>query len=147
VHGGKPLSGSAVPPGNKNAALPILCASLLTDEPVTLTNVPAITDIEKLVAFFRAIGSLIDWDREAKTMRLDHSEVSADFDSDELPQGMRSSVLLFGPLLQRFKSIKLESNPKGCALGIRELDPHLEILSRLGARVDAGADLRISIGE
>lgn len=145
VHGGKPLSGSIIPSGNKNAALPILCASLLTDEPVTLSNVPAITDIEKLVAFFRAIGSRIDWDREAKTMRLDHSEVLSDFDPDELPQGMRSSVLLFAPLLQRFKAIKLDSNPKGCALGIRELDPHLEILSHLGAAIDASDELRITI--
>ncbi len=135
VHGGKPLSGIITPSGNKNAVLPILCATLLTNEPVTLSNVPAITDIEKLVAFFRSIGSRIDWDREAKTMRLDHSGLATEIDPDALPQGMRSSVLLFAPLLHRFKSIQLDSNPKGCALGVRELDPHLEILSHLGAKV------------
>ena len=147
VHGGKPLSGTITPSGNKNAVLPILCASLLTNEPVTLSNVPAITDIEKLVAFFRAIGSRIDWDREAKTMRLDHRDIGKDFDADELPQGMRSSVLLFAPMLHRFKRIQLDSNPKGCALGVRELDPHLEILSKLGAQVTHSGELALSIAE
>ena len=147
VHGGKPLSGTITPSGNKNAVLPILCATLLTNEPVVLSNVPAITDIEKLVAFFRSIGSRIDWDREAKTMRLDHSSLDDSIDPDSLPQDMRSSVLLFAPLLHRFKSIKLESNPKGCALGVRELDPHLEILSHLGASVSHNEDLSITLAD
>lgn len=145
VHGGKPLSGSITPSGNKNSVLPILCATLLTDEPVTLSNVPAITDIEKLVSFFRELGSRIDWDREAKTMRLDHSDLGSDFDPQTLPQGMRSAVLLFAPLLQRFKEIHLDSNPKGCALGIRELDPHLEILSCLGAKIAHNGDLKLHV--
>jgi UDP-N-acetylglucosamine 1-carboxyvinyltransferase len=147
VHGGKPLSGEIIPSGNKNAVLPILCASLLTNSPVELTNVPAITDIEKLIAFFRSIGSQIDWNREQKTMRLDHSNLESTFDSNALPQGMRSSVLLFAPLLYRFKRINLDSNPKGCALGIRELDPHLEILGKLGGTVSHNGDLEISIAD
>jgi len=57
VHGGRPLSGTITPSGNKNSVLPILCASLLTDEPVTLRNVPSITDVEKLVTFFSEQGS------------------------------------------------------------------------------------------
>lgn len=145
VHGGKPLSGTITPSGNKNSVLPILCATLLTNEPVTLSNVPAITDIEKLVSFFRAIGSRIDWDREAKTMSLDHSDLGSDFDPDALPQGMRSAVLLFAPLLHRFKAVTLDSNPKGCALGIRELDPHLEILSHLGATAKHNGELKLTI--
>lgn len=145
VHGGKPLSGSITPSGNKNAVLPILCASLLSSGPVELSNIPAITDIEKLVAFFRQIGSQIDWNREAKTMRLDHSNLESSFNAGDLPQGMRSSVLLFAPLLFRFKKISLDSNPKGCALGIRELDPHLEILSQLGAKISHNGRLEISI--
>ena len=147
VHGGKPLSGRIAPSGNKNAALPILCSSLLTSEPIELSNVPAITDIEKLVAFFRQIGSQIDWNREAKTIRLDHSNLTDSFDSNDLPQGMRSSVLLFAPLLYRFNRINLDSNPKGCALGIRELDPHLEILEHLGADITHNGELQISTNE
>lgn len=147
VHGGKPLSGVITPSGNKNSALPILCASLLATEPVTLTNVPAITDIEKLVVFFREIGIKIDWDRDAKTMRLDTSEIATDLDEVTLPQGMRSSVLLFAPLLHRFKKIRLDTNPKGCSLGIRELDPHFEILAKLGASIDRSNGLELSIDE
>ncbi len=145
VHGGKPLTGNITPSGNKNAVLPILCASLLSSGPVELSNIPAITDIEKLIAFFRQIGSQVDWNREDGTMRLDHSNLGASFDADDLPQGMRSSVLLFAPLLVRFKKLQLDSNPKGCALGIRELDPHLEILAKLGASVTHNGSLSISI--
>ena len=126
--------------------LPILCSSLLTSEPIELSNVPAITDIEKLVAFFGK-SVHVDWNREAKTMRLDHSNLTDSFDSNDLPQGMRSSVLLFAPLLYRFNRIHLDSNPKGCALGIRELDPHLEILEHLGANITHNGELQISINE
>lgn len=135
VNGGKPLSGTIVPSGNKNSALPILCASLLTDEPVTLLNVPAITDVEKLVTFFQEQGSRISWDRSQKRMEIDHSSFDPRRLKGDMPAGMRSSVLLFAPLLQRMKKLTLPINAKGCSLGIRELDPHLEILEKLGARL------------
>src|SRR4051812_25783685 len=142
VNGGKPLSGTITPSGNKNSVLPILCATLLTDDRVTLRNVPGITDVDKLVTFFQEQGSKISWDRMAGTMEIDHSTFDADRLEGELPAGMRSSVLLFAPLLQRMKKITLPSNAKGCSLGIRELDPHLEILSKLGARVVRNEDLK-----
>lgn len=145
VHGGQPLSGTITPSGNKNSALPILCASLLTDEPVTLLNVPHITDIEKLVAFFCAQGSRIQWDRPAGRMEIDHSGFDAASLRGELPAGMRSSVLLFAPLLQRMGKFSLPGNAKGCSLGIRELDPHLEILGALGARITRGRDLTLAL--
>ena len=135
VHGGKPLSGTITPSGNKNSALPILCASLLTDDPVTLHNVPAITDVDKLVAFFSEQGSAIDWDKTSSSMRIDHSRFEPKRLKGELPAGMRSSVLLFAPLLHRMKKITIPANAKGCSLGIRELDPHLEILAKLGAKI------------
>lgn len=135
VNGGKPLSGVITPSGNKNSVLPILCATLLTDEPVTLRNVPAITDVEKLTVFFQEQGSRIVWDKPAGTMTIDHSTFDAGRLEGELPAGMRSSVLLFAPLLQRMKKITLPTNAKGCSLGIRELDPHLEILEKLGAKI------------
>ncbi|HWA26856.1 MAG TPA: UDP-N-acetylglucosamine 1-carboxyvinyltransferase [Lacunisphaera sp.] len=138
IHGGRPLSGTITPSGNKNSVLPILCATLLTDAPVTLRNVPNITDVEKLVTFFSEQGSAIAWDRAAGTMQVDHSSFDAGRLNGELPAGMRSSVLLFAPLLQRMKKLSLPTNAKGCSLGIRELDPHLEILEKLGARVATG---------
>src|SRR3954469_5036287 len=146
VNGGKPLSGTITPSGNKNSVLPILCATLLTDAAVTLRNVPHITDVEKLVTFFSSQGSKVDWDRTAGTIRLDHSGFDADSLNGELPAGMRSSVLLFAPLLQRMKKITLPTNAKGCSLGIRELDPHLEILEQLGAKITrTGDDLKMSL--
>jgi UDP-N-acetylglucosamine 1-carboxyvinyltransferase len=145
VNGGKPLSGTITPSGNKNSALPILCATLLTDEPVTLRNVPAITDIEKLVVFLQEQGSRIQWDRDTGEMRIDHSGFDATRLEGELPSGMRSAVLLFAPLLQRMRRIIIPTNAKGCSLGIRELDPHLEILERLGAKIQRRGNLRLTL--
>ena len=70
VNGGNPLSGTVTPSGNKNSVLPILCATLLTNEPVTLSNVPDITDLDKLVSFFESQGSRIAWDRREGLMRV-----------------------------------------------------------------------------
>src|SRR5690606_31039335 len=142
VNGGKPLSGTITPSGNKNSVLPILCATLLTDEPVRLLNVPAITDVEKLVAVFTEQGSQIEWDRATGTMSIDHSSFDGARLQGELPSGMRSSVLLFAPLLQRMKKIVIPNNATGCSLGIRELDPQLEILEKLGAKISHTGDLR-----
>jgi UDP-N-acetylglucosamine 1-carboxyvinyltransferase len=139
VNGGKPLSGAITPSGNKNSALPIICATLLTDEPVTLHNVPDITDIAKIVAFMTAQGSRVEWDKPAGVMRLDHSRFKDRLDCGELPQDMRSTVLLYPALLLRLKKIVLSANATGCSLGVREIDPHLEILSKLGATIDDGA--------
>ena len=145
VTGGKPLSGTITPSGNKNSVLPILCASLLTDAPVRLSNVPAITDVEKLVVFFQEQGSRVTWDKAAGTIALDHSTFDARRMQGELPSGMRSSVLLFAPLLQRMKRLTIPTNAKGCSLGVRELDPHLEILEKLGATITHGEDLTMSL--
>ena len=145
VNGGKPLSGTITPSGNKNSVLPILCATLLTDDPVTLRNVPEITDVAKLVTFFQEQGSRITWDRTAGTMDIDHSSFDPQGIEDGLPSGMRSSVLLFAPLLQRMKKLTIPTNAKGCSLGIRELDPHLEILTKLGAKISHRGALTVRL--
>jgi UDP-N-acetylglucosamine 1-carboxyvinyltransferase len=144
VIGGKPLSGTVTPSGNKNSALPILCATLFTDEPVSLTNVPDITDLDKLVSFFESQGSRIDWDRKAGVMRVDHSLFRSTLSNAELPQDMRSTVLLYPALLKRMGRITVRSNAKGCSLGVREIDPHLDVLAALGAAIDTGDPLTIS---
>jgi UDP-N-acetylglucosamine 1-carboxyvinyltransferase len=145
VQGGKPLSGTIVPSGNKNSVLPIFCASLLTDEPVVLRNVPDITDLNKLVDFLSSQGSQIVWDRAAATMHIDHSGFRPTLADDELPADMRSTVLLFPSLLRRLRRITLLANAKGCSLGVREIDPHLEILAALGATVAHGDPLIIAL--
>jgi UDP-N-acetylglucosamine 1-carboxyvinyltransferase len=146
VNGGKPLCGTVTPSGNKNSVLPILCATLLTDEPVVLTNVPDITDLDKLVAFFRSQGSVVEWDRAGGVMRVSHKEFRHELANAELPQDMRSTVLLYPALLHRMGKITIRTNAKGCSLGVREIDPHLEVLAALGAVVDEGEPLGISLG-
>lgn len=145
VNGGSPLSGTITPSGNKNSVLPILCASLLTNAPVRLLNVPAITDVEKLVSFFTEQGSRITWDRAAGAMTIDHGSFDADRLQGELPTGMRSAVLLFAPLLHRMQKLTIPAKAEGCSLGIRELDPHLEILEKLGAKVSSNGTLTLSL--
>jgi UDP-N-acetylglucosamine 1-carboxyvinyltransferase len=145
VHGGKPLAGTITPSGNKNSVLPIFCASLLTDEPVTLRNVPEITDLDKLVTFFRAQGSQIDWDHAAGVMHIQHAQFKPALADHELPQDMRSTVLLYPALLHRLRRINIRSNTKGCSLGVREIDPHLDVLAALGAVVSGGNPLEIAL--
>ena len=145
VHGGKPLTGTITPSGNKNSVLPIFCATLLTDEPVTLRNVPDITDLNKLVAFFQSQGSEISWNRDTAEMRVCHASFKSNLENDELPQDMRSTVLLYPALLNRLRQIAIQANTKGCSLGVREIDPHLEILSVLGAIVNEGDPLVIAL--
>lgn len=142
INGGTALEGTIRPSGNKNATLPMLCATLLAREKVRLENVPNITDVEKLVRFFEAQGSEVRWDHEAKVVELDHTSFK-DEQVAELPTGMRSSVLLFAPLLARWNELKIQTSIKGCALGVRELDPHLEILQRFGVQASRGNPLTL----
>jgi len=146
VRGGKPLSGSIVPSGNKNSVLPTLAATLLTNEPMTIRNVPEITDVEKFVTFFESQGSRVDWDRDAHVMVVDHSTM-ADGVMETLPEGMRSSVMLFGPLLTRTKTVSMANDATGCSLGAREIDPHLEILEGFGADIDWSASRTITLDD
>ena len=145
VNGGRPLAGTITPSGNKNSVLPILCATLLTNEPVHLRNVPDITDLEKLVAFLHSRGSRIEWDHVMGEMTVDHSLFRTGSGDDEMPQDMRSTVLLYPGLLHRFGRLILRSNVKGCSLGVREIDPHLDILRALGASIPAGDPFAISL--
>ena len=133
VSGGTPLAGSITPSANKNAVLPILCASLLSAEPVTLHGVPDITDVRLLLDFFRQLGSAVEADWSTGLVKLHHAEIRAD--RAVLPVGMRSSVMLIPPMLHRFGRVVLETDAKGCTLGLREIDPHIEVFRAFGATV------------
>ena len=76
VKGGKRLTGRIEPSANKNAVLPVLCATLLSDAPITLRNVPEITDVLRIVDFFGELGSTVRWDKQAKILEIDHSTVT-----------------------------------------------------------------------
>jgi UDP-N-acetylglucosamine 1-carboxyvinyltransferase len=145
VNGGNPLSGEITPSGNKNSVLPILCATLLTDELVTLRNVPELVDVGKLVEQLISIGSQIDWDKENCVMKINNSELNSDMFSEDFPIGMRGSILLFPPLLFRMKKLRMKNEIGGCSLGIREIDPHLDVLEALGTNVVKGDTIVLSI--
>lgn len=136
VHGGKPLRGRITPSANKNAVLPVLCATLLTDEPLRLHGVPDITDVRKILDIFRALGSKVHMDDASGTLSLHHQETVFDAARHRLPEEMRSSIMLVPPLLARFGVARLEDNVKGCTLGVREIDPHVDVFRRFGGEVE-----------
>lgn len=133
VEGGRPLNGSLSPSANKNAVLPVLCATLLTQAPVTLSNVPDITDVRLMLDFFRKLGSEVAVDFDTGEVRLHHGPgIKPDA---VLPVGMRSSIMLIPPMLHRFGQAILETDAKGCTLGSREIDPHIDLFKAFGATV------------
>ncbi|WCM93586.1 UDP-N-acetylglucosamine 1-carboxyvinyltransferase [Acidovorax sp. NCPPB 2350] len=136
VHGGTPLRGRITPSANKNAVLPVLCATLLTREPLRLLGVPDITDVRKILDIFRALGSSVRMDHATGTLELHHEATVFDAAAHRLPEEMRSSIMLVPPLLARFGVARLEDNVKGCTLGVREIDPHVDVFRRFGAEVE-----------
>ncbi|MBL8288533.1 MAG: UDP-N-acetylglucosamine 1-carboxyvinyltransferase [Rubrivivax sp.] len=135
VHGGTPLSGRIVPSANKNAVLPILCATLLTREPVRLAGIPEITDVKKIVEIFRTLGSTVAVDWAQGVLEVQHRATAFDPERHHLPEEMRSSIMLVPGLLARFGVARIENDVQGCTLGVREIDPHVEVMERFGARV------------
>jgi len=136
VHGGTPLRGRVIPSANKNAVLPVLCATLLSYEPLRLHGVPDITDVRKILDIFRLLGSEVQMDFAAGTLELHHRETVFDAARHRLPEEMRSSIMLVPPLLARFGVARLEDNVKGCTLGVREIDPHIEVFRQFGGDVE-----------
>jgi UDP-N-acetylglucosamine 1-carboxyvinyltransferase len=134
VHGGPRLTGRIEPSANKNAVLPVLCATLLCEEPVTLRNVPEITDVLRIAEFFGQLGSKVEWDKAAKVLRVDHSTI-AKGTSATLPQAMRASIMMIPGLIVRLGEVRLEHAVKGCTLGAREIDPHVAVFRSFGAEV------------
>ncbi len=140
VHGGSPLKGRIVPSANKNAVLPILCATLLTREPVRLHGVPEITDVKKILEVFRNLGSSVAVDFKTGVLDLHHKDTHFDPAKDHLPEEMRSSIMLVPGLMARFGAARIEDDVKGCTLGAREIDPHVEVFQRFGAQVERASD-------
>lgn len=140
VHGGAPLRGRLVPSANKNAVLPILCATLLTREPVRLRGIPEITDVKKIIDIFRTLGSRVEVDFERRVLDVHHEHTRFDETVHRLPEEMRSSIMLVPGLLARFGVARIEDDVKGCTLGMREIDPHVEVMQSFGAGVERTAD-------
>jgi UDP-N-acetylglucosamine 1-carboxyvinyltransferase len=133
VRGGRPLQGEVLVSGAKNAALPELCAALLTAEPVTLLNVPRLQDVATMLKLIRNMG--VQADRaEDGTVRIDAGALSTPEAPYELVKTMRASVLALGPLLARFGEATV-SLPGGCAIGSRPVDQHIKGLTAMGAEI------------
>src|SRR4051794_35965140 len=135
IEGGYPLSGTIVPAGNKNAALPALAACLLTEEEVVLRNIPRIRDVDAMLELLRGLGVRAEW-RADNVVALCAVDVSAEAVLDpDVSSRIRASFLCAGPLLARFGQVEAP-NPGGDVIGRRRLDPHLDAFRALGARVE-----------
>jgi UDP-N-acetylglucosamine 1-carboxyvinyltransferase len=134
IEGGYPLSGTIVPAGNKNAALPALAAALLTEEEVVLRNIPRIRDVEAMLDLMRGVGVSAEW-REDNVVQLCAANAHPEGLDPELCNRIRASFLIAGPLLGRFGRADMPP-PGGDVIGRRRLDPHLDAFRALGASVD-----------
>src|SRR5262245_12966856 len=136
IEGGRALYGRIRAAGNKNGALPILAATLLTTEPVVLHNVPRIADVDTMIELLNDIGAEVEWigpnDVHAHAAEIHKTELD-----EELCSRMRASFLLAGPLLARLGSVSAPP-PGGDVIGRRRLDPHIHAFAELGAEIDVG---------
>ncbi len=134
IEGGRPLNGHVRAAGNKNGALPILAATLLATEPVTLHNVPRIRDVETMCELLADVGAEVQW-TGSNDLYVDSSGASKTDLDEELCSRIRASFLLAGPLLARFGRASVPP-PGGDVIGRRRLDPHIHALAELGTEVD-----------
>ena len=131
VFGANKLKGEINISGSKNASLPILAATLLTNKKVYLDNLPKVKDIETMINLLRSLGSRTKFNK--KNLVVDNSKQNKNFASYNLVKTMRAGILVLGPLLAKFGRAKV-SLPGGCAIGTRPVDLHLKALSKLGVK-------------
>jgi UDP-N-acetylglucosamine 1-carboxyvinyltransferase len=143
IHGGAPLSGTVVPAGNKNGALPILAASVLTEDEIVVRNVPRIKDVEAMLGLLDHMGVRVAWtgDNEVTLCAGDLSPDCVEVDRP-LSERIRASFLLAGPLLARFGRAVMPP-PGGDVIGRRRLDPHLDAFRALGADFVFNRDIEL----
>jgi UDP-N-acetylglucosamine 1-carboxyvinyltransferase len=142
IQGGVPLSGEIIPAGNKNAALPILAACLLTDEELVVRNVPRIRDVESMLGLLEGMGVKVAWTDENE-VRLQADEISDAEVDEELANRIRASFLVVGPLLARAGDVRMPP-PGGDTIGRRRLDAHLDAFRDLGAKVAGDVWIELS---
>jgi UDP-N-acetylglucosamine 1-carboxyvinyltransferase len=137
VFGANKLKGQIKISGSKNASLPILAATLLSNKKIILKNLPKVRDIETMLTLLQSLGSRVKLDKNKTT--IDNSKQNKKFASYNLVKTMRAGILVLGPLLAKHKSAKV-SLPGGCAIGTRPVDLHLKALSKLGVKykIDQG---------
>ena len=138
IAGGIPLSGEVAISGAKNAALPLLCAALLTKEPVTFTNVPQLNDIGTMLKLLAQMGVKVTRETSkvgaGDTVTLDASGLNNAVAPYEMVKTMRASIMVLGPLVARAGEARV-SLPGGCAIGARPVDQHIKGLTAMGAEI------------
>jgi len=134
--GGTPLKGEVSIAGAKNAALPILCACLLTDQPITLRNVPDLQDVRTMLKLLQEIGVTVTFPdaNDRNCVVLNAANIKSSEATYEMVKTMRASILVLGPLLARMHNAKV-SLPGGCAIGARPVDQHIKGLKAMGATI------------
>ncbi len=135
IEGGVPLSGLHITPGNKNAALPMIAASLLADSPVEISNLPIIDDVKVMLELLDYIGAKVSFDEKKRTAVIDPTTISGSVLPEDLCRKIRTSILLAGPIVAKTGRIVIPP-PGGDVIGRRRLDTHFEGLRKLGVAVD-----------
>lgn len=134
IHGGKPLQGDVIISGSKNAALPIIAATILATKNVTLSNVPSLKDVATMIKLLQQIGVNVATDDQGH-VHINAHNITAVVAPYELVKTMRASILVLGPLLARFGQAEV-SLPGGCAIGSRPVNLHINALKLMGADID-----------
>jgi len=133
IQGGRPLQGEIEVKGAKNAAFPILAATLLTKEECQIENLPLIEDVFRMIEILKSLGVKVEWIGE-RTIKVQAKDLDLKKIREDLICLFRGSVLLLGPLLVRLKSLKFP-RPGGCLIGVRPIDTHLDAFLQLGAKI------------
>jgi len=133
IQGGYPLKGTIKVAGMKNAATPIIAATLLIGEECVISNVPRIKDVFKMIEIIQGLGGKVEW-RGEHELAINAKDISPEGINAQAVVAMRSSILLIGPLLARFKSVRIPE-PGGCIIGNRPIDTHLYALEKFGAKI------------
>src|SRR2546428_2187293 len=141
VSGGRPLKGTIHPAGNKNAALPILAATLLADGPCRIDNVPHIRDVETMLELLAHLGAVVAW-TAPNAVEVNAARAEPRGVDPKLCARIRASILLAGPMLARFGRVSLPP-PGGDVIGRRRVDTHFLALERLGAEITVGSTYKL----
>ena len=134
IKGGRKISGTIEISGSKNATLPILAATILTNKKVIIKNIPIVKDVITMMELLSTMGSSLKFDKKNKKIEINNRKSLKTFAPYRLLKTMRAGVLVLGPLLAKYGIAKV-SLPGGCAIGSRPVNFHLEALKKMGAKI------------